>query len=136
MRRAILCTTAFFLSVFASCTIPTQVEIFNDSEQLIRIVTEGNEVEIPPGKIAKLGYEGNLNQIEIQIGLVEHTYRLRSGIPNDFVQWRGWGPWSERVARIQLDSEGRIWLVGRDQTTPVQKYITQPDGFPLVPHAV
>ena len=119
-----------------SCTIPTQIELFNNAHQIVRVTVGSREVVLSLGETAKLGTAIGMDKVEVQIGSAVHVYEVNPAIPETFVSWSGWGPWSKRTARLQLDADGKIWLVGADQVAPVSLFLEQPKGFPLVPHAV
>ncbi len=119
----------------ASCTIPTRIELFNNAHQIVRVTVGSDEVVLSPGETAKLGAAIGMGEVDVQIGSAVHVYEMNSGIPEKFVSWSGWGLWTKRTARLQLDADGKVWLVGAEQVAPVTLFLEQPKGFPLVPNA-
>lgn len=115
-----------------SCSIATEVEVFNNSGSPVQFVIDNNESNLEPREI-KTFYEHEFRQVEVEIEGVRWTYQPRSYIPESFIVWQGWGWWQSRLARVQLESDYKIWLLGVDQTFPVSSFVDQPDGFPVEP---
>ena len=135
MRRAIFFSAALMVICLASCTIPARMELFNNTHEVVRVTVGSGEVILSPGETAKLGAAIVIDEVEVQIGSAVHVYEMELSIPEKFISWSGWGPWSKRTARLQLDEDGKVWLIGAEQVAPVTLFLEQPKGFPLVPNA-
>ena len=111
------------------------MELFNNTHEVVRVTVGSGEVTLSPGETAKLGAAIVIDEVEVQIGSAVHVYEMELSIPEKFISWSGWGPWSKRTARLQLDEDGKVWLIGAEQVAPVSLFLEQPKGFPLVPNA-
>ena len=55
-------------------------------------------------------------------------------IPNiEFVETIGFGLWVKRIVLAQIESDGSIYLLRKNQKLPVSVFIKQPQGYPLIP---
>ena len=50
-----------------------------------------------------------------------------------FVDYRGIGPWSTRFIKVQLEKDGRIFILEPSKIAPVVGFPEQPNGFPMYP---
>ena len=132
MRRTIVCLVLLVTSTLGSCTIATEIEVFNNTSASVRLVINGDVSPLKPGKDTTI-YEGDIGRVKVETDGIIWTYDIRSRIPESFIEWRGWGFWQSRVARVQIEADGKIWLLGVDQSPPVSEFVNQPEGFPLVP---
>ena len=133
MKRTLVCSALLVTIGLGSCTLATEVEVFNNSPTLVRLVVDDEETQIRPGKSAKF-YERDFRRAEVEKTGIRWTYEVNSAIPESFIFWRGWGWWQSRRVRMQIESDNRVWLLGVDQSFPVNSFVEQPEGFPLVPH--
>ena len=133
MRRATVCLVLLVASSLGSCTLATEVEIFNNTSAPVRLVINGDVSRLNPGKHTTI-YEREIGHSSVETDGTSWTYDRRSLIPESFIVWRGWGFWQSRVARVQIEADGKIWLLGIDQSPPVTDFVDQPEGFPLVPN--
>lgn len=71
------------------------------------------------------------------------SYRVARGdkvaryVPQDpedeFVVFQGFGPWTTRIFNVQIEPDGRIFLLKPGQVAPAKEFVNQPSGFPLAP---
>jgi hypothetical protein len=52
---------------------------------------------------------------------------------NDFVVAQGFGPWTKRTFKAQIEPDGRIFVLMPEQSFPAKAFAEQPAGFPLSP---
>lgn len=133
MSRVTICLALFVVCFLGSCTIATEVEVFNNSSALVRLVIDGDVSRLKPGKDITI-YERELSNAKVETDSISWTYVRPNRIPESFIAWRGWGFWRSRVAVVQIEADGKIWLLGVDQSPPVSEFVEQPGGFPLTPN--
>jgi hypothetical protein len=123
-----------FAGLVAGCTLPLDVIILNRSGAPVAITQGGGDhttrrVEVGAGATANL--RGLLSR-PFQLGAGQRPRRYTPGFVEEaFVEYRGWGPFSRRVVKAQLEPNGCIYLVPIAQTLPVATHVVQPDGYPL-----
>ncbi len=132
MRRATLYLVLLVACSLGSCTLATEMEVFNNTSSTVRLVVNGDVSRLKPGKDTTI-YEREFGQINVETDGTSWTYDIPSRIPESFIAWRGWGFWSSRVASVQIEADGKIWLLGIDQSAPVTDFLDQPEGFPVDP---
>ena len=132
MRCATFCLVLLVSGSLGSCTLATEIEAFNNTSAPIRLVLNGDVSRLKPHRVKKI-YEYDLGHISIEIDSNSWTYDIPSRIPDSFIAWRGWSFWQSRVAMVQIEADGKIWLLGVDQHPPVNEFVEQPKGFPLIP---
>jgi hypothetical protein len=57
-------------------------------------------------------------------------------IPNfdtDYVEFSGFAFWIKRLVFVQLEQDGRIFLLRKTQKLPIAIPAKQPEGYPLTP---
>ena len=133
MKRATICLALLVASSLGSCTLATEVEVFNNTSTPVRLVINGDVSRLKPGKDTTI-YEMDFDRPRVETDSISWTYDRTSRIPESFIAWRGWSFWQSRVARVQIEADGKIWLLGVDQFPPVSEFVEQPEGFPLVPN--
>ena len=133
MSRATVCLAMLVAGLLGACTIATEVEVFNNSSVPVRLVINGDVSLLNPGKDATI-YERELSRPSVETDGIAWTYARPTRIPESFIAWRGWGFWQSRVATVQIEPDGKIWLLGVDQSAPVSEFVEQPEGFPLIPN--
>jgi hypothetical protein len=133
MSRATICLALFLACSLGSCTIATEIEVFNNTLVPVQLVINGDVYRLKPGKDTTI-YERELSHPIVETDSITWTYVRPTRIPESFIAWRGWGFWQSRVATVQIESDGRIWLLGVNQSAPVSEFVEQPEGFPLTPN--
>lgn len=126
----------FFLVVIlaaglASCTLRTEIALYNHTAGPITFVLDGRERRIEVGEIERI-FADEIDNAALVINGISVTYGGNEvPIPESFISWDGWGPWTKRTARLQIEDDGRVWLIETLQSFPVTEFVRQPRGFPL-----
>lgn len=132
MSRVTICLVLFVGCFLGSCTIATEIEVFNNASVPVRLIINGDVLRLEPGKDITI-YEMELSSPRLETDSITWTYISPTRIPVSFIAWRGWSFWQSRVAMVQVEADGKIWLLGVDQSPPVSEFVEQPEGFPLAP---
>lgn len=120
----------------SGCTIPLTCELYNNTgKDLIVTWSDGNgdelEEQFEAGSIIQLE-SWQLYDYKIVSSDFFWSYNQISPA-HDLIKFSGFGPWSKRLFRAQLEGDGRIFLLQTDQSPPVLNFSEQPDEFPLMP---
>lgn len=135
-RRYLVLTAASLLACcLASCQLATGIEIFNNTQQSIRIEVDEDVLKLKPGESAKI-FERQLHRFWIEINDAWLEYASSTTIPPSFTKMIGRSGWEKPWGRAQIESDGRIWLLAPDQAFPANRLPDQPSGFPLSPITV
>ena len=126
--RIALFSTVFFLT---SCTIPDELELFNNAGEPLSVSVGSTVTTIEPGRSAKFN-KLSIHRVTITIGCSSRAYEV-ADLPLSNIVQKGWGPFARRIFHAQVEPDGRIWAVSPDQDYPVRDFISQPEGFPIVP---
>lgn len=130
------CVTLLLVAGMSGCTILETCELHNGSGAELTIVRSRGGNEEPPIQV-KAGASVLLSDWmlwEYSLTTGGRTFRYAPKTPGpEFVVNRGFGPWIKRIFVAQMDSAGHIFVVKPGQGVLVEEYVTQPDGFPLMP---
>jgi hypothetical protein len=134
MRITLLCLAVLSAVFVASCTIATEVELFNNTGEIVKLRIGNETTLLNPDESIRF-YERELGDLAIETADKRRVYERQSLIPESFISWHGWAWWQSRRARVQIESDGKVWLVTAEQEMPAKVFVEQPKGFPLVPRA-
>jgi hypothetical protein len=137
----------FFLLLtlfLSSCSVSITCVLYNNTLTKIKVDRIENSIvketfEVTPNESIELEAWDTSNY---QITITDKIFRYNEQtpyIPNfeyDYVQTTGIGFWVKRLIFVQLESDGRIYLLRKNQKAPIAKFGEQPQGYPLVPHIV
>lgn len=117
--------------LMSSCSMPVTFWLFNNTGYAITVITDEDELAIEAGDSdTATGLDYALS-IRSETGYFEYE---TGSIPLSHVHWIGWGPFSKRMLYVQLESDGKIWILGAKPEPPIASFIQQPEGFPLEPN--
>ena len=123
--------TVLAVALLASCTLPGELELFNNTSFQVTVITDRESHTVEPGQTATItSFE--YTQVKIAIGDITKDYGVVE-LPSWYFQFVGWGPFTRRELQAQLEPDGKIWGVESDQEFPVSEFRSQPKGFPLEP---
>ncbi len=125
--------------VLASCQPPMFIyEVFNNTGRDVSIVDRAKRVLIPPGK-ARRTEAASRGQLTLVTGSDELWHYGYGVLPRwgerdlrDF-DADGGGFWRRPLLRLQLQPDGSLYAVGRNERPPLEAFRKQPHGFPLSP---
>lgn len=122
-------TSIFLFGLLSSCTIPTDVKLFNNSATRILVTSGEYSVSVAPRQTRKITtvFRRSFN---IEIGEASYNYELKNW-PHGYEFTTGWGPLTKRILILQVNSDGRVWVAAKGQELPIPESTPQPDGFPL-----
>lgn len=117
-----LCLLSMYLT---GCPRFASVLLYNNTSTLLIVNTGGNKIHIEPKKTASFRF--TTERFEIDTGAALWTYGRN--IPH-----RGEaGPYFDGTIRLQVQTDGTVFVLRTDEMFPKQNVTDQPDGFPLHP---
>lgn len=125
-------TSIFFLSLLCSCTIPTDVKLFNNSGESVIVNSGDDSTSVAPNETGKITAVFR-RVFKIEIGEASYQYELEDW-PGEYEFTTGWGPFTKRILMLQINSDGRIWVAAKGEELPLLESTPQPHGFPINPH--
>lgn len=60
----------------------------------------------------------------------------RNVVPGSYIDQIGFGPFFKRIVKAQLEQDGCIYLLSKDEKIPNQRHKAQPPDFPVCPRMV
>jgi len=129
MRVAVAAGLLFLASTLGSCSYPLKVVFFNNTPVDLHIWRAPGKtfVVVAPGKSIEVVFS---DPQWIDFGQIAHKYQSK-----DLWEARdlAYGPDNARRINMQVESNGRIYVVPRDAHFPVNPLPEQPRGFPMEP---
>jgi hypothetical protein len=134
----------FFLSCslfLISCSVPITCVLYNNALTKIKITQIENSIvkenyEVMPENSIELNA---WDSSDYKITIANKTFRYHEQYPYiqnfeyDYVKTTGFGFWMKRLIFVQLENDGRIYLLDKNQRFPITNFKEQPQGYPLVP---
>lgn len=134
----------FFLACtlfLASCSVPISCVLYNNALTKIKVTQIENSIvkenyEVMPGNSIELSAWDSSDYI---IKIANKSFRYHEQYPYiqnfeyDYVKATGFGFWVKRLIFVQIESDGRIYLLNKKQSFPITNFEEQPQGYPLVP---
>lgn len=120
----------------SGCTITTSCTLFNNTsyEVVVEIESLGGEtrsLSLAPLSSAEID---NWPASVLQISTPNKTWSYSSEDPNEkFIRFSGFGPWTKRRFKAQLQEDGRIFVIDPKAPFPQIEFPIQPHGYPLEP---
>lgn len=111
--------------LMAGCPRLAHVAIYNNTQVDILIRSSGIEESVGVGKIARLRLTGEVFEVETTQG----RWTYRRNIPHNGED----GIFFDGTLRLQIDEDGMVYALKKDQSPPQAKLIEQPRGYPLQP---
>jgi hypothetical protein len=138
LSNSLLLVITLFLS---SCSVPITCVLYNNTPTKVKVVRFDNLVvkestEVMPGESIELE---KWDYCDYQIILGNSTWRYDSSTPyipyfdSNYVETTGI-VWVKRLIFAQLEKDGRIFLLNKDQKFPIVITKNQPTGYPLIPY--
>ncbi len=119
------------------CTIPLDIYLVNNSDRKITIAfnvdtygRESKRYKIEEDEVFKGGARKG-DTITIYMGDEILNYEGET-IPQEYIEFEGIIV-LERIARMQLEPDGKIYILKPDSSIPAKEFSSQPPGYPLVP---
>jgi len=122
------------------CTVPLDIHLINNSGHEITITfnTDSGELshdtyvfQVGKGEIFEEAVADKGDTITIYMGEKILNYEGKS-IPMEFVEQTGI-IFINRILRLQLESDGKIYILKPGSPIPAKEFPSQPTGYPLVP---
>ena len=134
-RRTLLICLLLLCGTLPACTVSSICRLFNNSSVPLEIVRttinrQQERLIVHPGKNIELT-DWISNEVLIKLGANDYNYQTVTPSP-DYIVTSGFGPWVSRYFRMQIEPDGRIYLLSKEQVPPVTAFDVQPKGFPLV----
>jgi hypothetical protein len=121
------------LALLSSCTIPAELELYNNTAAPVTVVI-GNVTTVIARSERALFSEFDLHGPSVRIAVADKTFAYQfESLPLSHVAFVGWGPFTKRIMRAQIEQNGTIWAVGVSSKLPVIVHEIQPKGFPVQP---
>jgi hypothetical protein len=126
-----------FLTIsLCGCTIQATCELYNNTGTKIEIIRWRNSESIQPIMVShgSSAFLKDWSFWSFKIHSENNTWNYIAHEPdNDFISFHGFGFWTKRIFRVQLEADGLIYILKTDQSFPLKDMSKQPDNFPLVP---
>ena len=130
----------FVAMLLSSCTIPLTCELYNNTSMPIQIIQKsyyGEKQEkhfsIMPNESMRLGLWLH-NSYVVNTENVSWSYGPPSTGYNEYYEFVGFWPFVKRVIRVQLNEDGKIFLIKNGKDFPIPDNVEQPEGYPLTPN--
>jgi len=128
-------------TLLQSCTLSVSCLIYNNSG--VDIIVTGFDVErmgeskvfrraLKPGKTVRIE-KWDWHPISINKGGIVYKYDDRHGVPYEYTGFVGFGPFTKRQFKAQIEPNMKIYLIPINSSFPASEFPAQPDGFPLCP---
>ena len=119
--------------ILSSCSMPITFRLFNNIGHTVTVVSgRASPSEINVETLRSIETIGLDYPFSIKSKNGRFTYNGES-VELSHVHWKGWGPFGKRVLYVQLEPDGKLWVLSDETEHAVTKFIEQPKGFPLVP---
>lgn len=125
------------LTALSSCTIAANLELYNNTTVPVTVMIGEVATVIAASEKALISELDLRGCPAVRIAAEEKTFVYRfERLPLSHIAFVGWGPFTKRVMRAQIDVSGTIWAVGIDSEFPVIMHENQPEGFPAQPQKI
>ena len=127
-----------FSAMLTSCTLPQYVYIYNNTVNNIQVTfvigdkKEVHSVDPKTMQSYKIGMYSPYNVLKVSSNKDTWSYRYEE--PNSrFWSYEGVGPLKKIAIKLQVESDGKIYILPRDGDFPLKSGSDQPNGYPLTP---
>lgn len=126
---------ALFLIALTACSKPTTVEFANATSSGVTLFYKDRHVvatlPVPANSTVRVNH---LLDVHFSIRMADSTKRYRREVvPEAYIADVGFGPFLRRIVKAQLEADGCVYLLSRQDDIPNRRHEAQPDGFPLCP---
>jgi hypothetical protein len=129
-RPRALLTAAAILAI-AACTRAPYLVVYNRTDvplTIRRTPPYESDVTILPGDTARVRFPDAM-RLEVAAGAATWRYAVAFP-PREMARW---STLSTPEFRVQVEPDGRVYVLAPDAMPPVRELPPQPPGFPLVP---
>ena len=131
-RRSLLAGAAAVMTI-AACTRAPYLIVLNRSElplTIQRTPPYESDVTIAPGSAQRVRFPDAM-ELTVKAGAATWRYAVRFP-PRELARWSKLG---RAEFLVQVEPDGRIYVLPPDATPPMRELPAQPEGFPLAPLA-
>lgn len=134
MKRLNLLLLVAISLILSSCSMPITFWLFNNTGHTVTVVSaSASPSEINVDTLKSIETIGLDYTFSITTNNGRFTYNTED-VALSHVHWKGWGPFAKRMFYVQLEPDGKLWVLSDETEHAVSKFIEQPKGFPLVPN--
>jgi hypothetical protein len=125
-------------ALLASCTLREYVYIYNNTGKPVEVMltVDGKKkvISINPGAIefSSVGKLADGDILSVAVNDSTWNYRLVKA-DSKFWSYEGAGPFSKITYRMQIEGDGKIYILPRGADLPLKSLPNQPRGYPLLP---
>lgn len=133
MRAWSLLAGAVAVATIAACTRAPYLIVFNRTEvplTIQRTPPYETDVTIAPGSAQRVRFPDAM-ELAVTAGAATWRYAVRFP-PRELARWSMLG---RAEFQVQVEPDGRVYVLPPDADPPVHELPPQPPGFPLVPLA-
>jgi len=108
----------------SGCPRLAYLEIHNNAGVILNIDSSGIKSYVKPGNTVRMKF-GNDLTVQSNLGRWKYTRIIPHSGEN--------GPYFDGALKIQINTDGKIFALKKEQTWPIMEIEEQPDGYPLEP---
>lgn len=121
--------------VASGCTVIPLVDLYNHSGISVRVFVSDDSYALAAAATQSFDYPSQ-NWGEVRVCLDGKLLRYTVPFPpNDYYHGIAFLFLRSRI-RVQLEPDGRVWILRRGEDFPVREYVDQPGPFPLSPEEI
>ena len=131
VRASVLLAGAVAVLTIAACTRAPYLIVFNRTDAPLTIQRTppyDSDVSIAPGTMQRVRFPDSM-ELTVVAGAVTWRYAVKFP-PRDLARWSTLG---SPEFQLQVEPDGRVYVLPPDARAPVQELPYQPPGFPLAP---
>lgn len=123
VRVLSVCTV---LLLMAGCPRFADVEVYNNTSNALVVRSSGLDERVEPGKSGQFRFTGQSFQVESALGHWSYSRNVPYNGEN--------GPFFDGTLRLQINEDGTVYALQKEQRPPQVKLFEQPNGYPLRPN--
>ena len=131
VRPSLLLAGAVALLAIAACTRAPYLIVFNRTNVALtirRTPPYESDVTIAPGTMHRVRFPDTM-QLSVSAGAATWHYAVRFP-PRALARWTKLGT---PEFQLQVEPDGRVYVLPPTASAPIHELFSQPPGFPLVP---
>lgn len=131
-----LAGAVFLSAALGACTMPITVLFANHTAHSVTVFyPDGRDrpasLVVAPGEATRIVYLMSRNfSLQTQGSTLSYERALP---PEPYIRFVGFGPFTKRVLKAQMENDGCVYLIEGDEPIPSQVPKAQPPEFPLCP---
>lgn len=114
------------LLLMVGCPRFAEVEVHNNTSVTLIVRSSGLDERVEPGKSGQFRFTGDAFQIESSLGKWSYSRNIPHNGEN--------GPFFNGTLRLQINKDGTVYALQKDQRPPQASLPEQPNGYPLRPN--